>query len=66
MTFDIKNSILKGLRDNLFDGQAICDPSEYLSKLYETCSMCKPCDADKTNDQVKLRLFGFSLIVMEK
>ena len=49
------------MRDDSFDGQAICDPWEHLAKFYETCSMCKP-SGDITNDQVKFCMFGFSFI----
>lgn len=58
--FDIKNSMLSGLRDNPFDGNAIRDPWTHLVRFYETASRCKPDVV--TNDQVKLQLFGFSLI----
>lgn len=60
MSFDINNFALHGLRDNPFDGQAIRDLWEHLVKFYETYSVCKPTDV--TDDQVKLCLFGFSLI----
>lgn len=39
VNFDIKNSMLHGLRDNPFDGHAICDALEHLAKFYEICSM---------------------------
>lgn len=48
------------LRDNPLDGQAIKDPWEHLAKFYETCSTDK--SNDVAEDQVKLQLFGFSLI----
>lgn len=64
VTFDIKNYVLHVLKDNLFNGQAINDSQEHLSKFYETCSMCKPpgVEVEIVDDQVKLRFFGFSLI----
>lgn len=58
--FDIKNYVLSGLRENPFDGNTIRNPWVHLARFYETTSMCKPIDV--TEDQVKLRLFGFSLI----
>ncbi|XP_050896168.1 uncharacterized protein LOC127102889 [Lathyrus oleraceus] len=62
--FDIRNSILSSLRENMFDGNAIRDPWAHLARFYKTTSMCKPTDV--TENQVKLRLFGFSLIGREK
>ena len=44
----------------MFDGKAIRDSWEPLTKFYETCSMCKPTDV--TDNQAKLHLFDFSLI----
>lgn len=52
--------MLSGLRDNSFDGNAIRDLWEHLAHFYETTSMYRTTDV--TEDQVKLRLFGFSLI----
>ena len=49
-----------GLIDNRFDENTIRDPWEHLARFYETTLMCIP--ADITEDQVKLRLFRFSLI----
>lgn len=50
--FDIKNSVLLGLRDNPFDENAIRDPWAHLAHFYETALICKLDDV--TNDQVKL------------
>lgn len=36
LTFDIKNYVVSGLRENPFDGKAIRDPWENLDKFYET------------------------------
>ncbi|GAU10391.1 hypothetical protein TSUD_422810, partial [Trifolium subterraneum] len=60
VTFDIKNTVLSGLRDNQFDGSAIRDPWAHLERFYETCTMCRP--EGYTDSQIKLRLFGFTLI----
>ncbi|GAU41120.1 hypothetical protein TSUD_288100 [Trifolium subterraneum] len=60
VTFDIKNTVLTGLRDNQFDGSAIRDPWAHLERFYETCTMCRP--EGYTDSQIKLRLFGFTLI----
>ncbi|XP_050918402.1 uncharacterized protein LOC127135809 [Lathyrus oleraceus] len=62
--FDIKNYVLSSLRDNPFDVNAIRDPWKHLARFYETTSMCKLINV--TGDQVKLRLFGFSLIGRDK
>lgn len=62
--FDIKHFVLSGLRGNLFDENTIRDMWEHLSRLYKITSMCRPTDI--TEDQVKLRLFGFSLIGRSK
>lgn len=53
MSFDIKNIILAGLRDNQFDGNAIRDPWENFSYFYEI---------RVADGQIKLRLFDFTLI----
>lgn len=47
--FDIKNSVLLGLRENLFDENKIRDPWAHLACLYETTSMCKPIDVTENN-----------------
>lgn len=62
--FDIKNSVLSGLKDNLFDRNTVRDLWALLARFYEAASMCKLDDV--TEDQVKLRLFGFSLIGRDK
>ncbi|PNX69921.1 hypothetical protein L195_g056985, partial [Trifolium pratense] len=54
VTFDIKNTVLTGLRDNQFDGSAIRDPWAHLERFYETCTMCRP--DGYTDSQIKLRL----------
>lgn len=58
--FDIKNFVLSGLRENMFNRNATRDPWVHLARLYEITSMCKLTNV--TKDQVKLSLFGFSLI----
>lgn len=55
----IKNYVLSGLRENQFDDNVNKDPSKHLALFYETSSMCVP--KSVTEDQVKLRLFNFSL-----
>lgn len=62
--FDIKNFVLSGLKDNSFNGNTIRDPWEHLGHFYKTTSMYKP--SEVTEDQFKVRLFGFSLIWREK
>lgn len=37
--FDIKNSVLSGLRENSFDENEIRDPWAHLTHFYETTSM---------------------------
>lgn len=64
VAFDIKNTILAGLRKNQFDGNAIRHPCEHISHFYETCTMCRPDGV--TNGQIKLRLFNLTLIRREK
>lgn len=49
VTFDIKNFVLSGLKDNQVEGKAIKDHWEHLAKLHETCLMCKP-SGDTTDD----------------
>lgn len=56
--------MISGLGDNPFDGTAIRDPWEHLAHFYKTTSMCRPTNV--TEDQVKLRLFSFSLIRRDK
>lgn len=58
--FDIKSYVLSGLREILFDRNTIRDPLAHLARFYEIALMCKPTFV--TEDLVKLRLFGFSLI----
>lgn len=58
--FDTKSYMISSLRDNLFDENAIRDPWEHLARFYETTLMCRLVDV--TEDQVKPRLFSFSLI----
>lgn len=60
LRFDIKNYVSQGQRDNHFDEWAIREPLEHLAKFYEIFSMWKPIYVN--DDQVKLHLFGFSLI----
>lgn len=60
VNFHIKYSVLLGLRDKQFDGNANNYPGEHLARFYETTSMCQP--KGITEDQVKLKLFSFSLI----
>lgn len=62
--FDINNFVISGLRDNQFEGNTIRDPWEHLARFYKTVSMCKPDYV--MEDQVKIRLFGFSLIERAK
>ncbi|KAK2369112.1 hypothetical protein QL285_082265 [Trifolium repens] len=60
VTFDIKNTVLSGLREKQFDGSAIRDPWAHLEQFYETCTICRP--QGFNDSQIKLRLFGFTLI----
>lgn len=60
VTFDIKNDVLSILIDNQIDREAIGNPWEHLARFYNTFSMCKPYGV--TDDQIKLWLFGFSVI----
>lgn len=62
--FGIKNYVLSGLRYNPFDRNVIRDLWEHLACFYETTSMCRPTEVSE--DQVKLRLFGFLLIERAK
>lgn len=56
--------MLSYLRDNSFNRNATRDPWEHLARFYETTSICRPIDV--IEDQVKLRLFSFSLIGITK
>jgi len=58
--FDIKSTVLNGLRDKQFDGTEAKNPHEHLSRFAETCELCVP-PATVTDRQKKLRLFPFSL-----
>lgn len=58
--FNIKYYVLSDLRDKQFDGNAISDPWEHLTRFYETTSMCQPLGI--IEDQVKLKLFSFYLV----
>lgn len=40
ITFNIKNDVLSGLRDNPFDRKVIRGSWEHLAEFYETCPMC--------------------------
>jgi hypothetical protein len=48
------------MSENQFDGSAIRDPWENISRFYETCTMCR--SDGFTNSQIKLRLFWITLI----
>jgi len=52
VAFNIKNSILVGLRENQYDGGSLQDPYEHLSLFYESCLFC--CPDGVTEDQKKL------------
>jgi len=58
--FDIKSTVLNGLRDKQFDGTEAMSPHEHLSRFYETYEFCVP-PAIVTDSQKKLRLFPFTL-----
>ena len=60
VAFDIKSTILNGLRDKQFDGAEGRSPHEHLSHFAETCEFCVP-PSTVTEDQKKLRLFAFTL-----
>lgn len=47
VTFDIKEFLISGLRDKLFDGQDTKDPWEHLDIFYEMCLMYKLDDVTK-------------------
>jgi len=61
VAFDIKTTVLNGLRDKQFDGAEGRSPHEHLSHFAETCEFCVP-PAIVTDDQKKLRLLAFTLI----
>jgi len=52
VAFNVKNSILVGLRENQYDGGSLQDPYEHLSMFYESCLFC--CPDGVTEDQKKL------------
>jgi len=58
--FDIKSTVLNGLREKQFDGTENMSPHEHLSRFAETCEFCVP-PATVTDSQKKLRLFPFTL-----
>jgi len=58
--FDIKSTVLNGLRDKQFDGTKAMNPHEHLSRFAETCEFCVP-PAIITDSLKKLRLFPFTL-----
>jgi hypothetical protein len=58
VAFNIKNSVLAGLRENQYGG-SLQDPYEHLSLFYESCLFC--CPDGVTEDQKKLQLFALTL-----
>jgi hypothetical protein len=60
VAFDIKTTVLNGLRDKQFDGTKAMSPHEHLSCFAETCEFCVQ-PATVTDAQKKLRLFPFTL-----
>jgi len=58
--FDIKSTVLNGLRDKQFDGTESMSLHEHLSRFAETCEFCVP-PATVTKSQKKLRLIPFTL-----
>jgi hypothetical protein len=60
VVFDIKTTILNGLRDKQFEGTEAMSPHEHLSRFAETCEFCVQ-PATVTDAQKKLRLFLFTL-----
>jgi len=58
--FDIKSTVLNGLRDKQFDGTENMSPHEHLSRFAETCEFCVP-PATVTDSKKNLRLFPFTL-----
>jgi len=59
--FDIKSTVLNGLRDKQFDATETMSPHEHLSRFAETCEFCVP-PATMTKSQKRLRLFPFTLM----
>jgi hypothetical protein len=60
VAFDIKTTVLNGLRDKQFDWTESMSPHEHLSRFAETCEFyVQP--ANVTDAQKKLRLFPFTL-----
>lgn len=62
--FNIKYVILSDLRDKPFDTNVASGLWEHLARFHETTSMCQ--QEGITKDQVKLKLFSFSLVGREK
>jgi len=60
VAFDIKTTVLNGLRDKQFDGAEGRSPHEHLSHFSETYEFYVP-PATVTNDEKKLRLFSFTI-----
>ena len=60
VAFDIKTTVLNGLRDKQYDGTENMSPHEHLSRFAESCVFCVPA-ATVTDSQKKLRLFPFTL-----
>jgi len=60
VAFDIKTTVLNGLRDKQYDGTENMSPYEHLSRFAETCEFCVP-PTTVTDSQKKLRLFPFTL-----
>ena len=58
--FDIKSTVLNGLRDKQYDGTENMSLHEHLSRFAETCEFCAP-PATMTDSQKKLRLFPITL-----
>jgi len=56
VAFDIKTTVLNGLRDKQYDETENMSPREHLSRFVETCEFCVP-PATMTDSQKKLRLF---------
>jgi len=58
--FDMKSTVLNGLREKQFDGTEAMSPHEHLSRFAKTCELCV-LPATITDSQKKLRLFPFTL-----